>query len=98
VSVEDLTAAVRLDGPQDYRPGVKYEIGVDLGLTFDRTAIAVCHADPVVGDQSRSRRLVLDRMIVFEGTAADEVKLAQVEETLFEAWRMYGKPRLRMDP
>jgi phage terminase large subunit-like protein len=97
VSVEGLAAAVRLDGPQDYRPGVTYRMGVDLGLRHDRTAIAVCHAEPVA-DQVLTRRVVLDRMIVFSGTRADEVRLAEVEEAITSAWRMYGRPKVRLDP
>jgi phage terminase large subunit-like protein len=96
-SVENLAAAVRNDGPLDYQPGVTYRIGVDLGLRHDRTAIAICHAE-AVADQPRVRRVVLDRMIVFEGTKADEVRLAEVEGALYEAWRMYGRPRVRLDP
>jgi phage terminase large subunit-like protein len=97
VSVENLAAAVRLDGPQDYRPGVIYRIGADLGLRHDRTAIAVCHAEPVAG-ATRSRQVVLDRMIVFEGSRADEVRLAEVEAALMAAWRMYRRPKVRLDP
>ena len=85
-SVEGLAAAVRLDGPQDYRPGVVYRIGCDIGLRHDRTAIVVCHAE-AVDAQSRTRRVVLDRMVVFAGTKADEVTLEAVEETLYETWR-----------
>ena len=95
VSVEGLAAAVQLAGPQDYRPGVTYKIGCDIGLRNDRTAIAVVHAEQVPDQQ---RRVVLDRMIVFEGTKTDEVSLAQVEETLFQTWSRYGHPRLRIDP
>lgn len=97
VSVEGLAAAVRLDGPQDYRPGVTYRMGVDLGLRHDRTAIAVCHAQAVEGE-ARARRVILDRLIVFEGTRADEVGLAEVETALVAAWRMYGRPQIRLDP
>jgi len=61
VSVEGLAASVRLDGPQDYRPGVTYRIGCDLGLRHDRTAIAVCHAE-TTPEPERTRRVVLDRM------------------------------------
>ncbi len=97
VSVEGLTAAVRLPGPSDYRRGTTYRIGADLGLRHDRTAIAVCHAESSA-DQPRARRVVLDRMIVFEGSLADEVKLAEVEAALVEAWRSYGRPKVRLDP
>jgi phage terminase large subunit-like protein len=96
VSVEGLAAAVRLDGLQDYRLGVTYRIGCDLGLRHDRTAIAIAHAETVPG--ARTKRVVLDRMVVFEGTRADEVKLAEVEAALVESWRLYGRPKVRLDP
>jgi phage terminase large subunit-like protein len=94
VSVEGLAEAVVLDGPQDYRRGVVYKIGVDLGLRNDRTAIVVAHAESVVG----RRRVVLDRLVVFEGSKSDEVTLGEVEDALLDVWRMYGRPRVRMDP
>jgi len=97
VSVEGLAAAVRLSGPQEARPGVTYRIGCDLGLRHDRTAIAVCHAEPI-GRDVGVRRVVLDRMLVFEGSGADEVKLAEVEAALVEAWRLYRRPKIRLDP
>jgi len=95
-SVENLSQAVRLDGPQPYRSGVGYAIGADLGLRHDGTAVAVCHAEPVAG--TRTKRVVLDRLVVFEGTRADEVKLAEVEAAMVELWSTYGKPRVRLDP
>jgi len=73
------------------------KIGCDIGLRHDRTAICVCDAETVEG-QERTKRVVLDRMIVFEGSKANEVTLAQVEETLYETWRMFGHPRIRLDP
>jgi phage terminase large subunit-like protein len=95
VSVENLAAAVTLDGPQDYRPGSRpYRMGVDLGLRHDRTAIAVCHAEPVGG----GRLVVLDRLVVFEGSPADEVSLGEVEAAILECWRAFGRPRVRLDP
>jgi phage terminase large subunit-like protein len=97
VSIDGLQAAVTLAGPQDYQPGNLYRIGVDLGLRHDRTAIAICHAERAIG-KARTRRVVLDRMIVFAGSKADEVRLGEVEETLLEAWRQFGRPPVRLDP
>jgi hypothetical protein len=37
-------------------------------------------------------------MVTFEGSRADEVKLAEVEATLLEAWRLYDRPKVRLDP
>lgn len=73
VSAEALRDAVVLDGPQEPRLGVTYRIGADLGLRHDRTAIAVCHAEPVTDRVPPSRRVVLDRMVVLAGTRQREV-------------------------
>jgi hypothetical protein len=97
VSAENLATAVRLEGPREYLPGVTYAIGVDLGLRHDRTAIAVCHAQEE-GIGGGPRRIVLDRLLVFEGTPDHEVNLTDVEAVVFETWRRYGRPRVRMTP
>jgi len=48
VSAADLDAALCLDDwPLLPRPRTQYFVGCDLGLVRDRTAIAVCHAEPV---------------------------------------------------
>lgn len=96
VSIEGLAAAVSRRAPSPCQPGMTYRIGADLGLRHDRTAIAVCHAEAVPG--TRSRRVVLDRMIVFAGSKSEEVHLAEVEAAMVEAWRHYGRPRVRLDP
>ncbi len=68
VSVENLAAAVTLDGPQEYRPGRRYRMGLDLGLTHDATALAVAHAETATrATDPPSRRIVLDRLVTFQG-------------------------------
>jgi phage terminase large subunit-like protein len=42
-TADDLAACVTLDGPLPPEPGMRYVIGVDLGLKHDRTVAAVCH-------------------------------------------------------
>ena len=96
VRPENLRACVSLDGPQPARPGVEYVMGVDIGLRHDRTVISVCHAERDE-DDPRRRRVVLDRMIVFEGSRAREVQLVDVEATIVEAWRAYNRPRVLAD-
>jgi phage terminase large subunit-like protein len=90
VDGEDLAACVALDGPVDPRPGVAYRIGVDLGLKNDRTAVAVCHLGGVA--------VVLDRLLVFQGTRRHPVRLDDVEEAVFEAARRYNGARVHLDP
>jgi phage terminase large subunit-like protein len=96
VSPEHLAAAAVLDGPQPERPGLRYTCGVDIGLRHDRTAIAVCHAEPL--REKRGVRVVMDRMIVFSGTRDHEVQLGDVEATLLEIHRQYNSARIRIDP
>jgi hypothetical protein len=94
--MDALRECVTLDGPLEPRPRVTYRIGVDVGLRHDRTAIAVAHAEPI--DDTDSRRVVLDRLIVLAGTKQREVRLADVEEAVAEAARTYNHARVRLDP
>lgn len=98
VSVDNLAAAVTLDGPQEYRSGVRYRMGLDLGLTHDATAVAVAHAELDPSTDPPSRRIVLDRLVTFQGRKDHPVRLADVEQTVHTLWRHYGRPRLRADP
>ena len=98
VTVENLAAAVTLDGPQEPRPGVRYRMGLDLGLTHDATAIAVAHAETDPLADPPSQRIVLDRLVTFHGRKGEPVRLADVEQTVLALWRTYNRPRLRADP
>lgn len=88
-TADQLAACVQLDGPQSPRPGVKYAIGLDVGLVNDRTAIAVCHRE---GDS-----IYLDRLIVFSGSRAEPVPLAQVEDTVAQLASEYRPCRVVFD-
>jgi phage terminase large subunit-like protein len=98
VSAENLDAAVVLAGPQEPRPGIRYAVGCDIGLRNDRTAVCVCHCEPVKDRVPPARRVVLDRLIVFAGTRQHEVRLADVEVALLDVWRRYNRPKVRLDP
>jgi phage terminase large subunit-like protein len=96
VDPEALADAVTLDGPQEPRAGAHYWIGVDIGVKQDRTAAAVCHAEKVDGDGAR--RVVLDRLLVWQGSRLRPVKLDDVETALLEASRRYNRAEVRLDP
>ncbi|MGD0748146.1 MAG: terminase large subunit [Acidimicrobiales bacterium] len=98
VSIENLNAAVTLDGPQEPRPGVRYRIGIDLGLSHDKTAVACAHAVTDPGTDPPSRRIVLDRLLVFEGTKAHPVRISDVESAVLSLWRAYNRAKVRADP
>jgi phage terminase large subunit-like protein len=96
VDPEDLAACIVLDGPLEPQPGRRYVVGVDVGITHDRTVLAVCHAERV--DHAASPRVVLDRMLVFGGSRTQPVRLETVEATLLEACRRYHGARVQLDP
>jgi hypothetical protein len=93
VSPEALATAVRHADLLPPRPGVTCRIGVDLGLRHDRTAIAVCHAEP----DGYRRRVVLDRLLAWQGTRGREVQLAEVERAIVELSRQYNRARVQID-
>jgi phage terminase large subunit-like protein len=101
VSPEDLEAAMVLAGEQAPRPGVRYFIGVDIGLRNDATVVSVVHLEPVGAETlwaSRKRRAVLDRMVVLQGSKGAEVDLARVEEVVLAASKEYNNAPVRLDP
>ena len=97
-TVENLLAAVTLDGPQEPRRGVTYRMGLDIGLTRDATAIAVAHADVDPRTTPPTRRLVLDRLVVLQGRPGQPVSDRAIEEAVFSLWRTYNRAKLRCDP
>jgi hypothetical protein len=93
-SLEDLRECVVLDGLLEPVAGMRYVIGVDLGLKRDRTVAAVCHAER----DGAGVRVVLDRMEVWQGKRLRPVDLNQVEEWLAEVGRRYNRARVVIDP
>jgi hypothetical protein len=81
---------------KNHTPGAHYWIGLDVGLKQDRTAAAICHAEKVDGDGAR--RVVLDRLLVWQGSRLRPVKLDDVEHTLLEASHRYNRAEVRLDP
>ena len=82
----------------DWRPqvagadGVRYFVGLDLGLRRDRTARAVVHYDRA------SDRVVLDDLKVWTPTSGQEIQIAEVEEDLEAVDRRFGWPAFYLDP
>ncbi len=85
-----LREAVAHDGPLDPRPGIRYVIGLDLGLKRDRTVAAVCHRE--------DERVVLDRIAVWQGSRLKPVQIGEVEEWLQQAAGLYNGARIIADP
>jgi phage terminase large subunit-like protein len=91
-NVADLAACVTLDGPRDWLRGRRYALGLDVGLTADRTVLAVASME--AGTQT----VVLDRMLVWQGSRQQPVSLDVVEAAVVEAWRSYSRPPVIADP
>ena len=65
--------------PTGAAPGRRYCLGLDLGITHDRSVAAVCHREADV--------VLLDRMEVWAGTRTRPVELRLVEEWVGTAAR-----------
>jgi hypothetical protein len=72
-------------------PGVRYVIGLDVGLTRDRTVATVAHRDP-------AGRVVVDRQKVWAGTPGRPVHLPGVTAWLAHAAGDYNNARVVFDP
>lgn len=96
---EDLEQCVRMGGELSPSPRCNYVIGVDLGVMYDTTAVAVCHRErqgPPGGDVVDS--IVVDKLVTWQPSPAREVILQEVEHTLEELARSYNGARIVVDP
>ena len=89
-TIDDLQACVTLDGPQLPQPGIKYVVGVDIGLKNDRTVTTVCHLE--------DKTVVLDRQETWQGTRDNPVRLEDVEVWIYETVRAYSRATVVCDP
>lgn len=87
-----VDAAFCLEGPALAADPLHLRVhtaALDLGLVSDRTVLAVGHRD---GD-----RVVLDRMMAWQGSRAHPVDFAEVESEIIEAHERF-RFTLRLDP
>jgi hypothetical protein len=70
--------------------GTSHIAAIDLGLTRDRTAICVVHHD--------NTNVVLDEMMVLEGSRDEPVSIANVERILLDVARRYPGVKVLADP
>jgi phage terminase large subunit-like protein len=94
-NIDDVRAAVTLDGPSDpdptwQKPKKTYVIGLDVGLKRDRTVATVCHME--------DDKVILDRQQTWSGTQENPVQLEEVEAWLLQASKSYNRARVRFDP
>ena len=81
-------------GPLDPEPGVRYVIGLDIGVRNDRTAAAVCS----LSEAESGVRVVLDRLQVWSPSRERELDFAAVEEWLVATSKAYNGASVRFDP
>lgn len=90
---EQVRSCVGHEGRLPPRPGVRYVLGLDVGLVNDRTVLTVAHGerrdDAVV--------VVVDHQEVWQGTKVNPVDLSDVEAVCRETLRQYPG-RLIFDP
>ena len=89
-TLDDIRSCVTLDGPQLPQPGVKYVVGLDIGLKHDRTVATVCHLE--------DKSVVVDRQETWQGTRQNPVRLEHVEAWLYETVRAYSRAVIVADP
>jgi phage terminase large subunit-like protein len=95
----DVIACTTLSGPLLPTRGTEYALGVDVGITNDRTAICVCHAEPRQEEiEPTLPRIVLDRLVVRTGTPSAPVDLAEVEELVAHLSQTFNWATVVIDP
>jgi phage terminase large subunit-like protein len=101
-TLEGLKACATLSGPVPFQPGLEYVIGLDIGVTHDRTAVAVCHAEPYTRREDEREfsdwRVIVDRVQAWQGSRDEPVLLAEVRAWVEAAVRSYGWATVITDP
>jgi hypothetical protein len=97
---EDVADCAVLDGPLAPQAGTRYAVGLDVGLTHDRTVAVVCHLEDRAGvcDSPATQRVVLDRLAVWAGSPGSPAELAVVEEWVAQAATSFNRARVVCDP
>jgi hypothetical protein len=93
ITAEELKAAIDPTlavEPLAGVPGVRYSMGVDLGVTNDWTALVVLHTDA-------EARVVVDVVKDWRGTRERPVDLMHVEETIVSLARRFPMASIRAD-
>jgi hypothetical protein len=98
VSEEDLEAAAVLDGPLEPRPGVRYVITLDVGITNDATVAVVAHGEKLGEEFNSPVRVVVDRIARWKGSRRKPVRLSEVEDFVAQASHDYNGAPLHADP
>ena len=97
-SLDDIRACAVLDGPLAPREGVRYVVGIDLGLFHDASVGVVAHAETIhAAPESptvNGHRIVLDRIQVWQGSKRTPVDLQAVEDWIAFASTSYGRARV----
>lgn len=87
---EMLGRLVRHPGPIPPADGRHYNIALDLGIVNDRTVAGIGHR--------QNGKLVIDKMRVWQGSKAQPVDLAQVEEEVAALSALYNGAPVLFDP
>ena len=90
LEVSDATDHALIEPPRGI-PGVSYALGVDLGISYDWTAVVVTHVD--LG----SFKLVVDAVRFWRGTTQHPVNLMEVEAEILELQERFSFDAIEMD-
>jgi phage terminase large subunit-like protein len=96
---EELLALVTHDGTGMPLRGTRYFFGVDLGVTDDRTAVAIVHIEDASNKEQvfPERHVVVDRVATWMGTPTHPVQLADVRDWLVGEASRYSDVRIVLD-
>jgi hypothetical protein len=95
---DDLEQCATLDGSQPPQVGRQYAIGLDIGITNDRSCLCVCHVEQPSGSAQPQSVVVLDDIQTWQGERGNPVQLAEVKETAYQKSRLYRNAQLIADP
>ncbi len=90
----DLAACTILPGPVPPVRGTRYVATLDIGIVNDRTVLTVMHTE----ETPAGRRVVLDRIVRWQGSRSAPVDLGEVRDTLLALTMDYYSAEVVLDP
>lgn len=72
--------------------GFRYSMATDLGLSDDRTAVAMVHFDP------SDNKIYLDNLRLWQGTSKERVLISDVERYMLDMMQRFRVSRVVCDP
>jgi hypothetical protein len=84
---------------QPPRPGVRYIVTVDVGISQDAAVMVVAHKEPIEGNSKLSpQRVVIDHLERWKGSKKNPIQVSDIENWIVENAPQWNRAPVYADP